>query len=115
MLHGSDIAQIYAQNIDGRKRRPVNIALRHWERIAEAASLNPREVKARAEKSITAILKHAPLVLREFSGKSGVSLDTMMAFCDDVCQNVERIRCRMLQDLENRAIGQPEELPEDKV
>jgi len=43
------VNQRHAQKLAGRARRPVDIRRRHWETIAEASGLNPRETVRRVD------------------------------------------------------------------
>ena len=43
------INQYHAQNIAGKKRKPVKIARRHWIRIADQAGLNARNLRLRVQ------------------------------------------------------------------
>lgn len=49
VLHWEHVNQYHAQKIAGRKRKPGDVARRHWDRIAEDAGLNARAVRLRVQ------------------------------------------------------------------
>ena len=50
------VNQYFAQNIAGRKRKPGDIAGRHWDRLAEESGLNTRATKSRVEELVDLIV-----------------------------------------------------------
>ena len=49
------------------KRKPGNIAARHWEAIAVDAGLNPRQLRLRVQELIEGIVHHGHAVTRELA------------------------------------------------
>ncbi len=41
------VAQFFAQNIEGRKRKPGDVAARHWDALAETVGYRPADVRDR--------------------------------------------------------------------
>lgn len=49
VLSWRHVAQVFAQNIAGRKRKPADVAARHWDAIAQSAGYRPRDVQDRVQ------------------------------------------------------------------
>jgi serine/threonine-protein kinase HipA len=56
VLHWDHVNQYHAQKIAGRRRKPGDIARRHWDRIAEEAGLNARGVRLRVQELVDAMV-----------------------------------------------------------
>jgi len=50
------VAQYFAQNIAGRKRRPGDVAARHWDAIAETVGYRPGDVRKRVQEIADAMV-----------------------------------------------------------
>ncbi len=50
------VNQYHAQNLAGRKRKPGDMARRHWERIAQQAGLSARGVRLRVQALVDAMV-----------------------------------------------------------
>ena len=50
------VNQYHAQKLAGRKRKPEDMAPRHWDRIAEDAGLSPRGVRLRVQDLVDAMV-----------------------------------------------------------
>jgi len=50
------VNQYHAQKLAGRKRKPEDMARRHWDRIAEDAGLSPRGVRLRVQELVDAMV-----------------------------------------------------------
>ncbi len=50
------VNQYHAQKLAGRKRKPEDIARRHWDRIAEDAGFGPRGVRLRVQELVDAMV-----------------------------------------------------------
>jgi serine/threonine-protein kinase HipA len=46
------VAQDFAQNIAGRRRKPGDVAARHWDAIAESAGYRPADVRDRVRQLV---------------------------------------------------------------
>ena len=55
VLHWDHVNQYYAKKLAGRKRKPADMARRHWEHIAEAAGFSPRGVRLRVQELVDAM------------------------------------------------------------
>lgn len=56
VLPWPDIAQDHAQNLAGKKRRPGDLATRHWDVIAQDVGFRPADVRARVQQLIDALV-----------------------------------------------------------
>ena len=56
VLHWDHVNQHHAQKLAGRKRKPGDVARRHWDRIAKEAGLNPRNVRLRVQELVDAMV-----------------------------------------------------------
>ena len=50
------VNQYHAQKLAGRKRKPEDMARRHWDRVAEGAGLSPRGVRLRVQELVDAMV-----------------------------------------------------------
>jgi serine/threonine-protein kinase HipA len=50
------VNQNFAQKIDGKKRKPEDVAARHWDAIAVAGGYNPRQTRLRVKELVDAIV-----------------------------------------------------------
>lgn len=88
------VNQYFAQDIAGKKRKPGNIAPRHWETIAREAGFNVRHVRERVERMVDAIFVNGPEVASRVSELPGVHPGTVKFVCDEVQDNALRIMGR---------------------
>ena len=56
VLHWDHVNQYHAQKLGGRKRKPADMARRHWERIADAAGFSPRGIRLRVQELVDAMV-----------------------------------------------------------
>lgn len=50
------VVQYFAQNLAGKKRKPGDVAARHWDAIAQAANYRPADVRKRVEELVDSIV-----------------------------------------------------------
>ncbi len=91
VLPWGHIDQNFAQRIAGRKRRPGDIAPRHWEVIAHEAGLDKRELRTRVERMIDGILRKGPETASRVCEMPGVNPATVNLVRGMVQGNVRRI------------------------
>jgi serine/threonine-protein kinase HipA len=58
VLPWPDVVQYFAQNIDGRKRKPGDMDGRHWDAIAEACGYRPTDVRKRVQALVDRMVAH---------------------------------------------------------
>ncbi|MEH6524159.1 type II toxin-antitoxin system HipA family toxin [Sulfitobacter sp.] len=56
VLHWDHVNQYHAQKLGGRKRKPADMARRHWERIADTAGFSPRGIRLRVQELVDAMV-----------------------------------------------------------
>jgi len=89
------VNQYAAQSIGGRKRKPADLAPRHWEAIALAGGLNPRSVRLRASELADAIFRQCRDTAESVSAHPGAVPELVADVCGHVEANVLRVLGRM--------------------
>ena len=89
------IDQNFAQRIAGKKRRPGDIAPRHWKAIAREAGFNEHHVRERVERMADGIRRKVPDVASRVSAMPGVSPGMVELVCDLIRANALRIMGRI--------------------
>lgn len=56
VLSWDHVVQYFAQNIAGKKRKPGDIAVRHWDAIAEESGFRPADLRQRVQELVDAIV-----------------------------------------------------------
>ncbi|SMO93728.1 type II toxin-antitoxin system HipA family toxin [Paracoccus laeviglucosivorans] len=95
VLGWDHVNQYHAQNIAGRKRKPGDIARRHWDAIAENAGLNPRQLRLRVQELIDGIVHHGHAAARLVSENPAASRPMVEHFRDLIEVNALRIAGRL--------------------
>ena len=52
VLPWPDVVQYFAQNLDGKKRKPGDVGARHWDAIARESDYRPADVRARVQQLV---------------------------------------------------------------
>ena len=89
------VNQYHAQRIAGRKRKPVNIARRHWERIAEDAGLSGRGVRRRVQQLVDAMVGARVQATEKVAGQAGAGAGIVKHVAEIVEVNALRIGGRL--------------------
>lgn len=95
VLAWDHVNQYHAQNIAGRKRKPGDIARRHWDAIAEEAGFNPRQLRLRVQELIDGIVHHGHIVARQLSADPATSRPMIEHIRDLIEGNALRIAGRL--------------------
>lgn len=95
VLLWSHVNQYLAQNVGGRKRKPGDIALRHWQAIAADVGLNARQMRRRVTEMIDRIVTHGPNVSRQISQHPGASVTYVQHVQGAIESNALRILGRL--------------------
>ena len=94
VLFWTHIDQNFAQRIAGKKRKPGDIAPRHWETIARESGFNEHHVRERVEQMIDRIFRSGPEVAAKVAAMPGVHPGTANIVRDMVQANALRIAGR---------------------
>ncbi|WP_052362667.1 HipA domain-containing protein [Falsirhodobacter sp. alg1] len=89
------VNQFHAQNIAGKKRRPGDIAARHWNAIALAQGYRPADIRRRVQELADAIVAQKIAVITEVSALAGVSAGYVTEAADMIEANALRIAGRL--------------------
>ncbi|MFH5773245.1 HipA domain-containing protein [Paracoccus sp. NGMCC 1.201697] len=95
VLGWDHVNQYHAQNLAGRKRKPGDIARRHWDAIAESAGFNPRQLRLRVQELVDGIVHHGHPVARAVSENSAASRPMVEHVRDLIEGNALRIAGRL--------------------
>lgn len=91
MLPWRHVNQYHAQNIAGKKRKPGDIAGRHWNRIADGAGLNARGVRLRVQDMVDAMVGARVDATRYVASQAGASTKIVEHIADLVEANALQI------------------------
>lgn len=89
------VNQYFAQNIAGRKRKPGDIAGRHWDEIAAEAGLNPRQMRLRVAAMVDRIVANGPATLRRLEASPGADAAMLRHLAALIEANALRILGRL--------------------
>ena len=95
VLHWDHVTQYHAQKIAGRRRKPGDIARRHWGRIAEEAGLNARGVRLRVQELVDAMVAARVMATEIVSNQAGASVGMAQHMAEIVEGNALRIAGRL--------------------
>lgn len=95
VLPWEHVNQYHAQNIAGRKRRPGNIAGRHWNRIAQESGQSPRGMRLRVEEIVDAMVAAREGVTEAIGVQSGAVQQHVDHVADLIEQNALRVMGRL--------------------
>ena len=94
VLHWGHVNQHHAQKLAGRKRKPGDVARRHWDRIAKEAGLNPRNVRLRVQELVDAMVAARVNATQSVAEQPGATLQIVQHIADIVEGNALRIAGR---------------------
>lgn len=92
------INQYHAQNIVGKKRKPVDVAPRHWDAISRDVQLNPHQVRRRVQELIDAIVMNGYRAADRVAAMPGAVSDVVYMVRDQIEQHALRIAGRFKED-----------------
>lgn len=95
VLMWDHVNQYHAQRIAGRKRKPVNIARRHWQRIAEDAGLSGRGLLLRVRQLVDAMVGARVKATEKVAGQAGTGAGIVEHVAELVEVNALRIGGRL--------------------
>lgn len=72
VLPWSEVNPFFAQKLAGRKRKPGDIAARHWDAISAAAGFRPADVRARVGALIDRMVARRVAVTRGIMALDGI-------------------------------------------
>ena len=75
VLPWDHVNQYHAQKLGGRKRKPEDMARRHWERIADAAGFSPRGIRLRIQELVDAMVTARVEATKEVADQAGASVE----------------------------------------
>ncbi|MBU3000887.1 type II toxin-antitoxin system HipA family toxin [Roseovarius nubinhibens] len=73
VLHWDHVNQYHAQKIAGKRRKPADIAPRHWNEIARSAGLNASALRRRTGEIIDAMVAHRVEATERISSLAGAT------------------------------------------
>ncbi len=97
VLHWDHVNQYHAQKLAGRKRKPGDMARRHWERIADAAGFSPRGIRLRVQELVDAMVVAKVTAIDDVILQSGASAEMV----EHVAKLVEANALRIAGGLKN--------------
>ena len=89
------VNQYHAQKLAGRKRKPEDMARRHWDRIAEDAGLSPRGIRLRVQELVDAMVIARVEGTAIVSGQQGAVVEIVEHVAALVERNALRIAGRL--------------------
>ena len=95
VLHWDHVNQYHAQKLAGRKRKPAEIAGRHWKRIAEAAGFSPRGVRLRVQELVDAMVAKRVEAVKAVSAQPGAESGMVRHLAGLIENNALRIAERL--------------------
>lgn len=95
VLHWDHVNQYHAQKLGGRKRKPADMAQRHWERIADAAGFSPRGVRLRVQELVDAIVVKRVEAVEVVCDQPGTERGMVEHVAELIEQNALRIAGRL--------------------
>lgn len=95
VLPWSQVNPYFAQEIAGKKRKPGDMAARHWNCISEEAGFRPGDVRRRVGELIDAVVANRAAVCEEVASLPGVSREYVKQVAGLVEQNALRIGGRL--------------------
>ncbi len=98
VLHWDHVNQYHAQKLAGRKRKPGDMARRHWERIADEAGFSPRGIRLRVQELVDTMVAHRVEAVKAVSDQAGASVEMVQHVAELVETNALRIAGRLKAD-----------------
>lgn len=85
VLPWPDVVQYFAQNIDGRKRRPGDIGVRHWDAIAREVQYRPADVRVRVRELVDGMVAQRVAVSQSLEALPGCA----QGYVDEAAELIE--------------------------
>ena len=95
VLHWDHVNQYHAQKIAGRRRKPADVAARHWDEVARSAGLNAPALRRRAGELIDAMVASRVAATERVSSLSGATPAIVEHVAALVEENALRIAGRL--------------------
>ncbi|MEO1378856.1 MAG: type II toxin-antitoxin system HipA family toxin, partial [Pseudomonadota bacterium] len=95
VLPWDHVNQYHAQKLGGRKRKPEDMARRHWERIADAAGFSPRGIRLRIQELVDAMVAARVEATKAVADQAGASVEMVEHVAGLVEANALRIAGRL--------------------
>ena len=95
VLHWDHVNQYHAQKLGGRKRKPSDMARRHWDRIAESAGFSPSGLRLRVQELVDAMVGARVEAIRMVSAQRGAEPTMVKHVAVLVEENALRIAGRL--------------------
>jgi len=100
VLHWDHVNQYHAQKLGGRKRKPADMARRHWERIADAAGFSPRGIRLRVQELVDAMVAKRVEAVEAVCAMSGAERGMVEHVAGLIKGNALRIAGRLNHPME---------------
>lgn len=100
VLHWDHVNQYHAQKLAGRKRKPGDMARRHWERIADAAGFSPRGIRLRVQELVDAMVAKRVEAVEDVCAHAGAERGMVEHLAALIEGNALRIAGRLNDPLE---------------
>lgn len=91
------VVQYFAQNIAGKKRKPGDIAARHWDAVAEAVGYRPADVRKRVQELVDAMVANRVAVTKAVTTQPGCTSGYVEQAASLIESNALRIAGRLRQ------------------
>ncbi len=98
VLHWDHVNQYHAQKLAGRKRKPADMARRHWKRIADAAGFSPRGIRLRVQELVDAMVAKRVDAMETVCAMTGAQCGMVEHVAGLVEDNALRIAGRLKED-----------------
>ncbi len=96
VLHWDHVNQYHAQKISGKRRKPADVASRHWDEIARSAGLNAAALRRRAGELIDAMVANRVEATERISSLPGATPEMVEYVAELVEGNALRIGGRLM-------------------
>ena len=97
VLPWPDVVQDFAQNIAGKKRKPGDVAARHWDAISRTSGYRPGDVRGRVQELVDAIVAARVPVTAAVASLPGASAGYVEQAADLIEENALRVAGRLTQ------------------
>lgn len=95
VLPWEHVNQYHAQKLAGRRRKPGDMARRHWDRIAEEVGLNGRNLRQRVQELVDLMIAKRVKAVAAVSANQGAEAGMVEHVADLIEQNALRIAGRL--------------------
>ena len=89
------VVQKFAQSLAGKRRKPGDIAARHWEKIAKTSGFRPRDVMDRIQQLVDRMVEARVAVTKEVTSFPGATTGYVAEAAEQVETNALRIAGRL--------------------